>query len=41
MITDYSAEMGWQFDSPSENSGAMVVTTSAVLALRNFEGVRP
>jgi hypothetical protein len=41
MITDYSAEMGWRFDTPSETSGTMVVTTSAVLSLRNFGGFRP
>jgi hypothetical protein len=39
MINDYGARLGWRFEAHTEYPAIMTVTTSAVLDLRNPEGV--
>jgi hypothetical protein len=39
MINDYGARLGWRFEAHTEYPEIMTVTTSAVLDLRNPEGV--
>jgi hypothetical protein len=39
MISDYHAQLGWRFEAQTEDSEVMTVTTSAVLPLKNLEGV--
>lgn len=39
MITDYGAELSWQFETQPAPSESMTVTTSAVLPLKSASGV--
>ena len=39
MINDYGVQLGWRFDRHAEDIDVLTVTTSAVLPLRNLEGV--
>jgi hypothetical protein len=38
MINDYQAQLGWRFEAHTDYSEVMIVTTSAVLPLKNLEG---
>jgi hypothetical protein len=38
MITDYDAQLDWRFDLHPTQSESMIVTTSAVLTLKNVSG---
>jgi hypothetical protein len=40
MITDYGAKLGWQFEQDGVHPGVMVVTTRAILPLKNHCGGR-
>jgi hypothetical protein len=39
MISDYRVQLGWRFEPASDSSGAMTVTTSAVLPLKALQGL--
>ncbi|HXE63675.1 MAG TPA: hypothetical protein VN519_09050 [Bryobacteraceae bacterium] len=38
ILNDYSARLGWEFDSGPESPGIMIVTTRAVLSLKDLAG---